>query len=260
MGTAMSQPVASLRGIRRLRSRCRVQRNDHEGIKHSLYRAPGHSPLPIAVTKSTCLGMVVLILASAAGCTRTNFFAKKEPVVESESESRLAAVEAKTIAQQDVPASLPTTGSTELNQMASEKLALSTPQAETLRPTAASTEQSLVSTVSARMPSQPRLTTLEPGESLSASVSSSSGPVLLDFYATWCGPCRSQGKILHDLEPVAESNDARIIKIDVDQHPHLARQFQVRSLPTLVVLRDGEVAHRRQGLTKADELASLMAR
>ena len=121
-------------------------------------------------------------------------------------------------------------------------------------------ETQLVTTVSAMEPHQASLITLGRGESLAASMSQTNGPALLDFYATWCGPCRSQGQILHDLESVAAANDARIIKIDIDQHPDLAKQFNVSSLPTLVVLENGRVSHRRQGLTPASELASLIRR
>ncbi|MEM9366262.1 MAG: thioredoxin family protein [Planctomycetota bacterium] len=220
----------------------------------------GLSDTTIEWKRSASLGVLLLTLMGAAGCTRASFFAQNEAAVDPESSRPMAATESSTTERPVSASRLAASGSPELNAIASEKLALETQTPPSSSNARSTDDQPLIHTVAARMPQEPRLSTLEPGASLSASVAGSTGPVLLDFYATWCGPCRSQGRILHELEPLAETNDARIIKIDVDQHPHLARQFQVRSLPTLVVLQDGQVAHRRQGLTKADELASLMSR
>ncbi|MEM6691748.1 MAG: thioredoxin domain-containing protein [Planctomycetota bacterium] len=91
-------------------------------------------------------------------------------------------------------------------------------------------------------------------------ISKSDGPVLLDFHASWCGPCKKQSGELKEVSPLATKNNARIVKIDVDAHPEIASQFNVKSLPTLVVLRDGQVAHRKLGFTPADELASMIQR
>lgn len=64
------------------------------------------------------------------------------------------------------------------------------------------------------------------------------GVTLVDFWAEWCGPCRMQGQILHELEPRLPAG-ARILKVNVDEQPELAGQFRVQSIPTLVLIRDG---------------------
>ena len=70
------------------------------------------------------------------------------------------------------------------------------------------------------------------------------GVVLVDFYATWCGPCKMQGEILKKLE-----EDVKIVKIDVDEHTELAKEFGVMSIPTLILFKDGEVVNKNIGFT-----------
>ena len=70
------------------------------------------------------------------------------------------------------------------------------------------------------------------------------GVVLVDFYATWCGPCKMQGEVLKKIE-----EDVKIVKIDVDEHTELAKEFGVMSIPTLILFKDGEVVNKNIGFT-----------
>ena len=81
-------------------------------------------------------------------------------------------------------------------------------------------------------------------------------PVLVDFYADWCGPCQV---LAPKLERAAESLTAgRIVKINVDNDPELAARYQVQSIPTLLLFVDGEVAERRVGVASEREIVDLL--
>ena len=81
--------------------------------------------------------------------------------------------------------------------------------------------------------------------------------VLVDFFATWCGPCKMLAPMLEELSEKLPEN-CEIVKIDVDQNPEAARKFQVMSIPTLVVMKNGKVVNQATGARpKAQILAML---
>ncbi len=71
-------------------------------------------------------------------------------------------------------------------------------------------------------------------------------PVLVDFYATWCGPCKALAPILEQLKE-QYNNQIQILKIDVDENPELASKYDIRSIPTLMTFRNGEILQTMKG-------------
>lgn len=88
------------------------------------------------------------------------------------------------------------------------------------------------------------------------SVKSSSKPVLLDFYADWCAPCRMVSPIVEEI--AAENPQYLVGKINVDQELELAQKFKVLSIPTLVVIKNGEVVHQSAGARPKAQILSLL--
>lgn len=80
-----------------------------------------------------------------------------------------------------------------------------------------------------------------------------SKPTLVDFFATWCGPCRMQGPILSDVKDKV-GDSANIIKVDIDKNGELAHQYRVQSVPTLILFVNGETVWRGVGIHQADQL------
>ncbi|MBO5780534.1 MAG: thioredoxin [Muribaculaceae bacterium] len=81
----------------------------------------------------------------------------------------------------------------------------------------------------------------------------SSKPTLVDFYASWCGPCKMQSPIIEQLK-VKIGDEAKILKVDVDKNQALAMQYRVMSIPTLMIFKGGEIVWRESGLQQLDFL------
>lgn len=93
-------------------------------------------------------------------------------------------------------------------------------------------------------------------ENFEAEVLKSDKPVLLDFFATWCGPCRMVAPI---LEEIAQENEhIKVGKIDVDQESELAARFQVTSIPLLVVMQDGKIVNQALGARPKAQILDLI--
>ena len=80
-----------------------------------------------------------------------------------------------------------------------------------------------------------------------------SGISLVDFWATWCGPCKMQGALI-DQKLVPEHPEIEVLKVNVDEEPALAARFGVMSIPTLILYKDGQVVDQLVGLPKPDEI------
>ena len=89
-------------------------------------------------------------------------------------------------------------------------------------------------------------------ENFQAEITKSDKPVLVDFWAVWCGPCQMMAPILHELE--TEMPDVQIGKVNVDEQMDLARQFRVVSIPTLIIFKNVQEVQRMVGVTSKEEL------
>ncbi|MGW8123751.1 thioredoxin [Roseivirga echinicomitans] len=82
-------------------------------------------------------------------------------------------------------------------------------------------------------------------------------PVLVDFYADWCGPCQAMSPILKEVAQAHEGK-IKVIKVDVDKNQPLAQKFGVRSIPTLILFKKGKLIWKKGGLMTTRELSSLL--
>ena len=93
-------------------------------------------------------------------------------------------------------------------------------------------------------------------ENFQNEVLNSDKPVLLDFYADWCGPCRMVGTIVEEI--AGERSDIKVGKINVDEQSELAAQFGVMSIPMLTVIKNGEVVNRSVGARPKEQILAML--
>lgn len=94
-------------------------------------------------------------------------------------------------------------------------------------------------------------------EAFETEVLGSKIPVLIDFHAVWCGPCKASAPALEDAAREFEGEIA-FVKVDIDQEPKLAEAYNVKGVPTFVVIKDGQPVHRFGGLVTRGQLASAL--
>ena len=93
-------------------------------------------------------------------------------------------------------------------------------------------------------------------ENFEEEVIKSDKPVLVDFWATWCGPCRMIAPI---VEQIAEENeDIKVCKVDVDDQPELTSSFGIQSIPTLIVFKNGEIANKAVGARSKEAILEML--
>ena len=93
-------------------------------------------------------------------------------------------------------------------------------------------------------------------ENFQEEVIHSEKPVLVDFWASWCGPCRMVSPIVDEI--AQERPDIKVVKVNVDQEQDLALQYGVMSIPTLVVMKDGKMVNQAVGVRPKDQILDLL--
>ncbi len=158
-------------------------------------------------------------------------------------------------------------GKSLVTQAGHEKPALNlTPSSIAPRPAAKPT-QPMTGPVAGRVSpishlAAPRSSIIElgPTDNLAEIVARTRGPVVIDFHASWCGPCKKQAKLLKELDPYATQNGAAIVKIDVDKHATLAKKLNISSLPTLMVIKNGALVETKIGSVERQKIVGYLTR
>lgn len=94
------------------------------------------------------------------------------------------------------------------------------------------------------------------GENFQTEVVASEVPVLLDFWASWCGPCKMLSPVVDEI--AEERSDIKVGKVNVDDEPELAQTFGVMSIPTLVVMKDGKAVNKSVGVAPKAKILSML--
>lgn len=95
-------------------------------------------------------------------------------------------------------------------------------------------------------------------EAFESSVLQADVPTLVDFYADWCGPCRAMSSVLDEVADES-GQAAKVVKVNIDESPELAAQYGVRSIPTFLVVRDGQVQDQLIGVQSKESLHAALA-